>query len=202
MSFGTFWTRSIVTVFSLMTFVGCGVRGCSSEIKDISPEDQLHAYIVGSVNVTRADQREELVDLTTGPMKSALVNASEETFKRAYIDKKFDFKSFELLQRKDNTEKKEVYLDFKLVYKSWSAGETKERAPEQENTNRATMVYDNGRWALSRVENLGSSFEWAVGLPMDSVSTNGVTPEDAPKEVQSSRELNEELQKQSEAPQQ
>lgn len=164
------------------------MRGCSDGRQDIPPEEQLHSYIQTAVNVTRTEQRQELADLATGPLKSALLNASDDTFKRAYIDKKYDFRQFEIVQRKDVPGGKETQIDFKLVYKSWNAGETAERAPVLETTNRATMVYENGQWAIAKVESLGSNFEWEVGLPMDDVSTKGVDPDGAPVEVESSRE--------------
>ena len=192
--------RSFLISTSVMLSAGCSMRGCTGETKDIPPEDQLHSYISMAVNVTLPEQREELVSLTTGALKSALVNASEESFKKAYIDKKYDFKTFEIVSRKDNPDSKEIELDFKLVYRSWHAGEPPDRAPLLETVNRANMVYDHGQWALSRVESLSSSFEWEVGLPMDGVSTTGVKPEDPPVEIESSREQNIEEQKQREEP--
>jgi hypothetical protein len=174
-------------VFSAV-LLGCTARGCTGARQDIPPEEQLHSYINAAVNVTKAEQRAELVDLTTGPLKAALINASAQSFKRAYIDKKYDFRNFEIIQRKDAPGGKETQLDFKLVYKSWNAGETADRAPVVETSNRATLIYEHGQWAIEKVDSLGSNFEWDVGLPMDAVSTEGVDPEGEPKEIQSSRQ--------------
>ena len=165
------------------------MRGCSQDRQDIPPEEQLHSYISTAVTVTKAEQRQELVDITTGPLKAALVNASEDSFKRAYIDKKYDFRSFDVIQRKDAPGGKETQVDFKLVYKSWNAGEPSDRAPVIETSNRATLIYEHGQWAISKVESLSSNFEWDVGLPMDGVSTEGVDPDGPPVEVESSREV-------------
>jgi hypothetical protein len=176
------------------TLLGCSLRGCSSSREDIPPEEQLHSYIQSAVNVTRPEQRQDLIDLTTGALKAGLVNATEETFKRAYIDKKYDFKEFQIIQRKDAPGGKETQIDFKLVYKAWSAGETAERAPLTETTNRATLVYEHGQWAISKVESLGTNFEWDVGLPMDGVKTEGITPETPPVEVETSRDASEKEQ--------
>ena len=185
-----------IFVFSA-TLLGCSLRGCTGGDgrNDIAPEDQLHAYINTAVNVTKQEQRQELVDLTTGSLKASLINATEETFKRAYIDKKYDFKAFDIVQRNDAPGGKETKIDFKLVYKSWNAGESPNRAPTLETTNRATLEYEHGQWAISKVESLGTSFEWEVGLPMDGVSTKGVNPDDAPKEIESSRDTAAEAQK-------
>ena len=184
-------TRAAFSILVSAGLLGCSIRGCT-QVTDIPPEDQLHSYISLAVNVTRPEQKQDLLDFTTGELKSSLNGATEDTFKRAYIDRKYDFKSFEILERKDVPGKKEVTIDFKLVYKSWNAGESPERAPLVETKNRATLDYQNGQWAISKVESQGSNFEWDVGLPMDNVSTQGVKPEDAPKEIESSREVPEE----------
>ena len=180
--------RAVCLFVASTSLLGCTVRSCSGGRKDIPPEEQLHSYISTAVNVTKPEQRQELVNLTAGPLKAALVNASEETFKRAYIEKKYDFRSFDIVQRKDAPGGKETQVDFKLVYKSWNAGEPSDRAPIVETNNRATLVYEHGQWAIQKVESLGSAFEWDVGLPMDNVSTEGVDPQGEPKEVESSRE--------------
>ena len=181
--------RAVGLLVASATLLGCSMRGCSQDRQDIPPEEQLHSYISTAVNVTKAEQRQDLVDITTGPLKAALVNASEDSFKRAYIDKKYDFRSFDVIQRKDAPGGKETQVDFKLVYKSWNAGEPSDRAPVVETSNRATLIYEHGQWAISKVESLGSNFEWDVGLPMDGVSTEGVDPDGPPVEVESSREV-------------
>ena len=194
---------AIKVLLASMVLVGCSLRGCGGYDKDIPPEDQLHSYVKAAVNVTKPEHKQELVDLTAGALKAALINASDETFKRAYIDKKYDFKNFEIIQRKDKEGGKETEIDFKLAYRSWNAGEAGDRAPVVQTTNRATLQYEHGQWALTKVESIGSQFEWEVGLPLDDVSTKGVSPEDAPVEVESSRqqatETQEEQEKEQEA---
>lgn len=180
--------RTALTFILLFTLMACTSRGCSSR-KDIPPEDQLYSYITTAVNVTRMEQRQELTELATGPLKAALVNASDDSFKKAYIDKRYDFRTFEIIQRKEIEDKNEIMIDFRLVYRSWQSGEPEERAPVIDTTNRAFLVYEHGRWAIARIENVESSYDWEVGLPLDNVSTAGVKPEDAPKEIKSSREL-------------
>jgi hypothetical protein len=164
---------------------GCTGGGCSSR-KDVPPEQQLHSYIDKAVNVTKPLDRTELVELATGPLKSTLVNMSEEAFKQAYIERKYDFRSFEIIERRDVSEK-EVQIDFRIVYKSWRPGERTERAPLLDTKNRAYLNYEYGRWAISKVESMGSSFEWEVGLPLDDVKAEELKPGEESKEVQSSR---------------
>jgi hypothetical protein len=181
--------RAVGLFVASAVLLGCTMRGCSGAREDIPPEDQLHAYITIAVNVTTPEQRQELAELTSGALKAAIVNASPESFKRAYIDKKYDFRSFDVLARNDLPGGKETQIDFKIVYKSWNSGESGDRAPVVEISNRATLVYENGQWAISKVESFGSNFEWEVGLPMENVSTEGVNPDSPPKEIESSREV-------------
>jgi hypothetical protein len=179
--------RMIVIAMAAMTAAGCTMRSCSSKL-DISPEDQLHAYITAAVNVTEAAEKEKLVELTTGELRRAISAASPEAFKKAYIDKKYDFRGFEIVERREIDPEKTIELDFRLNYKSWATGEEPELVPFVETLNRAQLVYEHGRWVLSNVQSLETSFDWDVGLPLDNVDTTGVSPEDPPVEIKSSRD--------------
>ncbi len=175
----------VVSVFAGL-LSGCTGGGCTTR-KDVPPEEQLHSYINKAVNVTKPLDRTELVELATGSLKSTLVNMSEEAFKQAYIDRKYDFRSFEIIERRDVSEK-ELQIDFRIVYKSWRPGERTERTPILDTKNRAYLNYEYGRWAISRVESMGSSFEWEVGLPLEEVKAEELKPGEEPKEIDSSRE--------------
>jgi hypothetical protein len=188
--------RAIVVFGFAGILVGCTGGGCSSR-KDIPPEEQLHSYISKAVNVMKPLDRLELVELSAGGLKSSLVNMSDEAFKQAYIDRKYDFRTFEIIERRDISEK-EVQIDFRIVYKSWRVGERTERAPTLDTKNRAFLIYEYGRWAISKVESLGSSFEWEVGLPLDDVKAEELKPGEEPKEIRSSREERAEHQMQQE----
>ena len=65
--------------------------------------------------------------------------------------------------------------------------------------NRAWLTYEYGRWALAKVESLGTSFEWEVGLPMDDVRAEDYKEGDPPKEIRSSRDNNADVNSESEA---
>lgn len=186
-------SRLTIIALALMTAAGCTMRSCSAK-KDISPEEQLHSYINTAVNVTSLDEKEKLVELTTGELRRAISAASDEAFTKAYIDKKYDFRGFEIVERRDIEPDQQIELDFRLNYKSWVSGEEPELVPFVETLNRAELVYEHGRWVLSNVQSLETSFDWDVGLPLDSVDTSGVTPEDPAVEIRSSREISEQLE--------
>jgi hypothetical protein len=170
--------------------LGCGIGSCTKR-QDIPPEDQLHTYITRAVNIVDAAQRKDLVDMSTGPLKSALVGASEETFRRAYIERKYDFRGFEIIGRKDVEDRKETLIDFKLIYKSYLPGEEPKLIPVTETTNRATLIYEHGRWAIAKVESLETNFEWENGLPVGKMTEEQMKNADTVKEVSSSRDDDE-----------
>ena len=186
----TFFKYFLTLSFCTLVFTGC-IKSCS-KIQDIPPEEQLYKYISTAVNVTKLDQRQDLIDLTTGTLKSALVNATDDSFKKAYLDRRYDFKAFEILERKDVQIGKEVNIEFKLIYKSWLPGEYPEKLPVTEIINRATLVYEYGRWAIAKVASLNTHFEWQEGLPTN-VSTAGINDATAPAEVISNRSETNEL---------
>jgi hypothetical protein len=179
--------RLLVVMAALVTASGCSFRGCSSK-KDIAPEDQLHSYITTAVNVTSSEDKEKLIELTSGELRRAISSASEEAFQKAYIEKKYDFRGFELVERRDIEPGKTLELDFRLNYKSWSTGEEPDLVPFVETLNRAVLTYEHGRWVISNVQSLETSFDWEVGLPLDNVDTTGITPETPPVQIRSSRE--------------
>lgn len=131
---------------------------------------------------------------TSQPVLLELRSSTQQTTHSSELTskKRYDFKNFEISERKEIEPGKRVEIIFKLVYKSWNAGESPDRIPLTSTSNRATLDYDHGQWALSNVESLNTAMDWEVGLPMGDVSTNGVSPDDAPKEVDSSRDVNEE----------
>ncbi len=177
--------RFLLATSLIAALTGC-TRGCSQG-EDIPPEEQLHSYISHAVNVTKNSDRQELINRTSASLKSNLVNMSDEAFKRAYIEKKYDFRTFEIIERKDLGEK-EVTIDFRLQYKAWNSGERPERSPLLDTRNRAYMVYELGHWTIARVESLQSDFEWEEGLPMDDVKGEELKPGEEPKTIESSRD--------------
>lgn len=186
--------RALAFLSMALVLSGCTGKGCK-QVRDIPPEQQLYSYISLAVNVTRMEQKQELIDLTTGPLRKAISNASDETFKKAYLDRKYEFKTFEIIERRDTEPRKAAQIDFRIAYKAWNPGEVPERQPIIETTNRATLSYELGRWAISNVESLGSKFEWDVGLPLEGVSTQGVDPEGPPAEIRTDRQEAEEAEK-------
>ena len=168
-----FWQR-ISIISSLIFFVGCGPTQCGKRV-DVSPEEQLRSYIDLAVNITRMDQREELENFTTGEFKDQITSASAEVFKRSYLDRRYEFDEFEVTNKTEVNPKKEVHLEYRVKFRSWLTGEDKTRVPAQDIKSLAVLKYTNGQWAIASIRPLDTTFNWDFGLPLDNVSTKGVT---------------------------
>lgn len=169
------WRRVLLLVAALF-FVGCGPKKCGARV-DVLPEEQLRSYIDLVVNITRMEQREDLENYTTGEFRDHLTASTAEAFKKAYLDRRFEFEVFEVTGKTETDPGREVQLEYRVKFRSWQAGEDKARAPMQEMKSLATMKYTNGQWAIASIRALDSEFQWDIGIPLEGVSTQGVTPD-------------------------
>lgn len=170
--FAQFWRR--FALVSSLIFVGCGPAQCGKRV-DVSPEEQLRSYIDLAVNITRMDQREELESFTTGDFKDQITSASAEVFKRSYLERRYEFDEFEVTNTTEVNPKKEVNIEYRVKFRSWLTGEDKTRVPAQDIKSLAVLKYTNGQWAIASIRPLDTTFNWDFGLPLDNVSTKGVT---------------------------
>jgi hypothetical protein len=171
------WRRIQLLVWILIV-AGCGPSRCRGRT-DVPPEEQLRAYLDLAVNITRMEQREELESYTTGDFLDNLSSASPEAFKKNYLDRRYEFEVFEVTGKSEVEPKKEIRIEYRVKYKTWLTGEDKTRSPVQEVRSIATMKYVNGQWVIAEVTPVDSEYSWEVGLPMEGVSTEGVS-EDSP----------------------
>ncbi len=169
-------TRHIVMFLWVLMIAGCGPSRCRAR-SDVAPEDQLRSYIDLAVNITRMEQREELESYTTGAFLDQLSAASPEAFKKNYLDRRYEFEVFEVTGKTEVEPQREMRLEYRVKFKTWLTGEDKSKAPSQDVRSIATMKYTNGQWAISEVTPVDSEYNWEVGLPMEGVSTEGVTPD-------------------------
>lgn len=177
-NFGLFfcsWRRISLFLWAFV-FVGCGPVRCAGGSRvDVAAEEQLRSYIDLAVNITRIEQREELESLTTGDFRDRLTSASPEAFKKSYLDRRYEFEVFEIISKNEVEANRETQLEYRVKFRTWLTGEDKARAPVQELKSIATMLYTKGQWAIAAIKPINSEYSWDVGLPMEGVSTQGVT---------------------------
>ncbi|MEN9810982.1 MAG: hypothetical protein RLZZ488_2549 [Pseudomonadota bacterium] len=166
------WSRLLILLGAVF-FVGCMPVRCGKR-EDVAAEEQLRNYIDLAVNITRMDQREELESYTTGEFRDQLTSSSVESFKRSYLERRYEFEVFEVTNKTEVEAGREVQLEYRVKFKSWLTGEDKARAPVQEVSSVAIMKYTNGHWAIASIKPLNSEYNWDVGLPLEGISTQGV----------------------------
>lgn len=174
--------KRLSLLLGLLVFAGCGPRSCSPK-SDISAEEQLRSYIDLAVNITRTEQREDLESLTTGEFRDQLSSTSPEAFKKAYLDRRYEFEEFEILGRSEVVPERELELEYRVKFRSWVTGEDRTAAPMLEIKSLARMKYTNGQWAIASIRPIDTEYNWDVGLPMAGVSTKDLPPEDPSPEV-------------------
>lgn len=164
----------LALILGFLVFVGCGPRACGKR-QDVSPEEQLRTYIDLAVNITRMEQREELESYTTGELRDQLTSSSPEAFKKSYLERRYDFELLEMLGQTEVVPNKETHLEYRVKFKTWVTGEDDKRSPVQEIRSLAIMKYVNGQWAIASIRPLDTDYTWGVGMPMEGVSTQGIT---------------------------
>lgn len=130
----------------LIMITGC-TRWCGENHADLEPEEVVEAYVETVFNITNIDQRDALMQFTTGELKDAIAGANEETFTRAYIKPNIKLTSYSLIERRDRTPR-ETEITFRLVYDK----QGKENDGDTEATitaqNTVSVIREKGLWLI------------------------------------------------------
>lgn len=136
---------------SLLFLVGCS-QMCSPSRQDMTPEEVVQRYLDYSLNMTDVSQREYLVNLTTGSLRDALEQASEETLQNAFINQNFHLEGYSVVERRDRTPR-ETEITFLLTYRNLGPERAlkPEEAPQISTENTVAVVKYKGAWAIRDV---------------------------------------------------
>lgn len=143
----------------MLVFVGACT--CDPKPKDREPKEILTAYLERVVNVTQAKDREDLLVLTTGEIKAALLNATEAEFRRAYIQKRYDVQAFEITGESKTTPDS-VMLSFYMQYRDKPQGDP--NPIDVLIQNQVELVRENDRWLINRIFPGDSRLEFLKGV--------------------------------------
>lgn len=157
---------SIVTMSFILT--AC-VNMCQKSHGDMSAEEVVESYLELAFNITDLSQKDELMELTTENLQAALAGATNETFKEAYIDRKYKLKRFSLMERRDRTPR-ETEITFQLTYLDIQNESKKvEEAAEVMTENTVAVIREKGVWKIREVVGSKTTFDFPVSK--DSVIT-------------------------------
>ena len=151
---------SLATV--LLFFIGC-TKMCGPNRMDMTPEQVVEAYLNLSLNMDSLDDKAQLVNLTVGNLRTALLEASDETFEKAFINKNFNLESYSVVERRDRTPR-ETEITFLLSYKN--LGKNREvkpdLAPHVTTENTVSVIKHKGAWAIKDVLGKKTSIDFPV----------------------------------------
>lgn len=153
--FGRRIIRQILPYLAVLSMVGCSSM-CSRSRKDLSPEEVVQAYLDVSLNMENLEQKALLLNLTTGSLRAALEQASEETMTKAFIDKRYHLEAYSVVERRDRTPR-ETEITFVLTYRDLGGDSKLEpaQAPQVTTENTVAVIRHRGAWAIRDV--LGKS---------------------------------------------
>lgn len=185
-------TKLLPIIVLALTMGGC-VRSCGGDQRgEMAPEKVVQNYLNLAMGMTSSSQRNQLVDFTSGRLREALASATEETIKKAYVERHYDLESFEIIERRDRTPR-ETEITFRIKYKDLGTSAVRptdlSTAPVVQTENTVALIKEKGSWFIRDV--LGSKSKITFPMSNDSIihATPGVmtplapeVPDDSPEE--------------------
>ena len=134
---------------------------CGNSHAEMSAEEVVEAYLDLALNMTSVDQRDQLLELTTGGLGAAIAAASVETIQKAYVDRKYNLKKYSLMERRDRTPK-ETEITYELTYNELNGEKNPESAPLVKTENTVAVVKEKGAWYIRDILGNKTSIEFPV----------------------------------------
>lgn len=136
---------------------------CSKGISNLPPEKIVEGYLNTAFSLSDVRERDQLMQYTTGKLRDSIAAASDETLKKAYIDRKFELLGYSVIERKDRTPR-ETEITFRLRYKDLGIeGEPPTDAqPVVTTENTVSVIREKGTWLIRDVIGAKTSFDFPV----------------------------------------
>lgn len=119
----------------------------------LSPDQVVESYLNIAFNMTDVSEKKQLLAITTGSLKAALSAASDETIEAAYIKRRYNLKSYSVIQRRDRTPR-ETEITFQLTYKDLGQvqdNNAPDQAPTVTTENTVALIKEKGVWYIKEV---------------------------------------------------
>jgi hypothetical protein len=144
---------------------------CGTNRAEMSAEQVVEAYLDMALNMKSIDQRDQLLELTTGSLNAAISGASDEAIQKAYVDRKYNLKKYSLIERRDRTPK-ETEITYELTYNELNGETDPNTAPMVTTENIVAAVKEKGLWYIRDV--LGN--KTSIEFPVTELNTISVKP--------------------------
>ena len=146
-----------------LLLAGCA-KFCGQSHKDMTPEQVVEAYLNIAFNMEVPSERTRLASLTAGKLRQAIDTAPEEIIKAAYVDRRYNLKSYSVIERRDRTPR-ETEITFRLVYSdlgSVTSPVAADAAALVTTDNTVNVIREKGIWYIQDV--VGS--KTAIDFPL------------------------------------
>lgn len=171
------WKLIASALFLTSCTTMCGVNRA-----EMSAEQVVEAYLDVALNMQSIDQRDQLLELTTGTLSAAIAGASDDSIQKAYVDRKYNLKKYSLIERRDRTPR-ETEITYELTYNELSGETDVNSAPVVTTENTVAVVKEKGSWFIRDVLGNRTSIEFPVTeLNTISVKPGTVTGPSTPAE--------------------
>ncbi len=153
----------LIPILSFLLLFGC-TKMCGSGRDGMTPEQVVQAYLDISLNMTEVGQRSELLKLTTGNLKNALEQATDDVITSAFIKQNFKLERYSVVERRDRTPR-ETEITFMLDYKNLGPDKNvkPEDAPQTTTENTVSVVKNQGAWYIRDVIGKKTSIDFILG---------------------------------------
>ena len=157
--------RTLIILSFVTSLLGCDVMKkwiYERNHSEMSAEEVLESYLTIAFNMESVSEKEKLMGLTGGKLKAALAGATAETMQKAYIDPRYELKSFSIVDRTDRTPRV-TEITFLLSYLDLPEGETDfKKAPSVETENTVMLEKEKGVWLMTDVLGQKSLIDFPV----------------------------------------
>lgn len=177
--------RVLSPLLAFLFLVGCS-KMCKSSRDDMTPEQVVQTYLNISLNMTKVEEKKELLKLTTGDLKAALEQASDEVVTNAFLKQNYKLEAYSVVERRDRTPR-ETEVTFLLRYKNLGPNKSipVDQAPEVKTENTLSVIKHDGAWYIRDVIGKKTTIDFALEEEIKASPGPGIddTPPPAEEEV-------------------
>ena len=144
-------SRPISWTLCFLVLAGC-TNMCSKSRLDLTPEEVVQSYLDISLSMSSIDDKARLLNLTTGNLRNAIEQASDETLNQAFVSKRFHLEAYSVVERRDRTPR-ETEITFVLTYRDMTnhPESSPDEAPQVTTENTVAVIKYKGAWAIRDV---------------------------------------------------
>ncbi|MCB9228604.1 MAG: hypothetical protein H6618_03250 [Deltaproteobacteria bacterium] len=153
---------AIITLLGVSFFVSACVGMCQKSHEDMTAEEVVQSYLDLAFNISDMSQKADLMEWTTGNLEAALAETSDDIFRQAYIERKYQLNRFSLVERRDRTPR-ETEITFQLDYRDLlTDGRSSSGSASVVTENTVAVIRERGLWKIRDVIGSKTTFDFPL----------------------------------------